>query len=185
MEALLALVRAARCCPVFRTSTASVKIAALGRQPQDACIGPSLFCPVELLLGANPEKQRLIIFELTQEPSEKEGQMKENPLGQRLRGAFAGAGGRHSGAGSTLPLVMRVSEGETIRLRVKFEPQEEETLTSLRTVTALAWLQPASDRRRSTPFRPILYTRLKSQTRVSLSLVATCAMISSWAPFAK
>ena len=78
--------------------------------------------------------------------------------------------------------MIRVSEGETIRLRVKFDPQEEETfvviileaaeivktlkileateivktLTSLRTVTALAWLQPATDRRRSTPLRPIL-----------------------------
>ena len=29
--------------------------------------------------------------------------------------------------GSTLPLVMIVSEGDTIRLKVKFEPQDEET----------------------------------------------------------
>merc|ERR1711973_325226 len=97
--------------------------------------------------------------------------MKEKPFGQRLRGVLGGAGLRHPRAGSTLPLVMIVSEGDTIRLKVKFDPQEEET-----------WLHPAMDLRRSTPLRPILYTRLKSQTRVMLSLVTTFALISSCAP---
>merc|ERR1711928_247717 len=64
--------------------------------------------------------------------------MKEKPFGHRLRGVLDGAGLRHSRAGSTLPLVMIVSEGDTIRLKVKFDPHEEETLTSSRTITALA-----------------------------------------------
>merc|ERR1719430_512115 len=80
--------------------------------------------------------------------------MKEKPFGQRLRGVLGGAGLRHPRAGSTLPLVMIVSEGDTIRLKVKFDPQEEDTLTSSRTITDLVWLHPAMDLRRSTPLRP-------------------------------
>merc|ERR550534_1271751 len=53
--------------------------------------------------------------------------MKEKPFGHRLRGVLGGAGLRQSRAGSTLPLVMIVSEGDTIRLKVKFDPQEEDT----------------------------------------------------------
>jgi len=44
---------------------------------------------------------------------------------------------------------------------------KRETLTSVRVMTALAWLQPATDLRRSTPFRPILTMTNKTSLQAS------------------